>query len=361
MNKVLIIVLVIISQVGVFSLANAAVAFPVRYNADIKEDKNAKLLQLSNLNSQPFKEPLVFMFFGDVMVERGLDRTACAKGVKYFIGDLMGKGDRNFKNYDLVGANLEGVVAKNGVHSAPQMKYDFAFRPEIVSQFKDFGFNYFAIANNHITDQGESGLRQTRENLDKLGFSYSGCPDRTVGDCSMKIVERKGMKIAMLAFSNIFGRFDEKKITEKIKEAKKQSDLAVVNIHWGAEYQKRFSKSQQNLAHQMIDAGADVIIGHHPHVVQGAEIYKNKLIFYSLGNFIFDQFFSVETQTGLAVRFDISHNKLKAELKPFRGKQAKLRWLNDGEKKIWLDKFIKISDKSVKSVIKDGRMDIIRE
>lgn len=334
MKNPLIITLLIISQIGFFRVTQAS----------INESKSAKLL-----------------FFGDLMIERGLDRTARTKGIKYFLSDLAGEKNVNFASYDLIGANLEGTVIKNGVHSAPQTKYDFAFRPEVVKQFKDFGFDYFTIANNHITDQGTSGVRQTREKLGQLGFAYSGCPDRTVGDCSLKMVENNGVKFGMLAFSHIFGRFDEKKIVAKITKAKKQSDFVIVNIHWGKEYQKQFNKTQQNIAHVMIDAGADAVIGHHPHVVQGVEIYKNKPIFYSLGNFIFDQFFSVETQTGLAVSLDIDDKKISAKLRPFRGRKAKLAWLKNADEKIWLEKFIKISDKSVKNMIKDGQVDIVQD
>ena len=106
----------------------------------------------------------------------------------------------------------------------------------------------------------------------------------------------------------------------------------MVNAHWGEEYSAQFNRLQQELAHGFIDAGADAVIGHHPHVAQGMEVYKNKPIFYSLGNFVFDQYFSAETQTGLAVEFIFNGQGLDYKLHPFASKNSQIRLLDAKEK-----------------------------
>ncbi len=116
----------------------------------------------------------------------------------------------------------------------------------------------------------------------------------------------------MAGFSQVYGLLDADKMLETVRDLASSSDYVVVNIHWGIEYQSKHGQIQQDLAHKLVDAGADAIIGHHPHVVQGSEVYKGKPIFYSLGNFIFDQYFSVETQRGLAVGLSFSENSIEA-------------------------------------------------
>ncbi|MCD4761464.1 CapA family protein [bacterium] len=204
-------------------------------------------------------------------------------------------------------ANLEGAVTNSGEHYAPDKLYDFAFHPDLISGLKKYNFNFFNLANNHFDDQGKAGMEETRENLDRLGFNYSGDRNGIVSDHSKKIVELKNKKIGLIGFSALGNALDLEKAVRIVSELASTTDLVIVNIHWGEEYQLRSNKKQQELAHRLINADADVIIGHHPHVVQEIEVYKNKLIFYSLGNFIFDQYFSKETQEGLAI--EIIFNK----------------------------------------------------
>ena len=234
--------------------------------------------------------PLKFMFFGDLMLDRYVLDKVNNKSLDYLIKDLL--DSLNLENYDLVSANLEGAVTNKGEHYLPKYDYDFAFDPEIVEKLKEYNFNFFNIANNHLSDQGEKGIRETEENLDYLDFNFSGCRDGLIDDCSGNIVSIKNKKIGLLGFSLVYSKINESDLASEIIKVKESTDLVLVNIHWGEEYEKQFNKKQQDLAHLMINAGADIIIGHHPHVVQGIEIYKGKLICYSLGNFTFDQYFS---------------------------------------------------------------------
>ena len=120
----------------------------------------------------------------------------------------------------------------------------------------------------------------------------------------------------------VYGEIDRAKLAAEIARLKPQVDLVIVQLHWGTEYQAQFAQKQQKLAHYLIDNGADLIIGHHPHVIEGAEIYKNKAIFYSLGNFLFDQYWSLPTQRGLAVGITWSSREFSYQLFPLVAKQS---------------------------------------
>ncbi|MDD3284422.1 MAG: AmmeMemoRadiSam system protein B [Patescibacteria group bacterium] len=290
---------------------------------------------------------LNFLFFGDVMLDRNVKTKIKNSDLDYILKDFSGgEENRFFKGLDFVSLNLEGAVTDNGNHYSPTVAYDFAFDPNLVNKLHDYNFNFFNISNNHITDQGRIGLEETYKNLDKLNFNYSGCPDKEATNCS-KIINIGNCKIGTAGFSMVYGTFDSAKAIEEIKNLKSNSDIVIVNVHWGTEYTHINSALQQQIAHSFIDNGADMIIGHHPHVVQGMEIYKNKPIFYSLGNFIFDQYFSYDTQEGLSVGISIDLKNLddyKIYLFPFISNANKLRHMNESEINKFFDKFIDWSD-----------------
>lgn len=262
-----------------------------------------------------------FLFFGDLMLDRSVKKVIDDKGINHLFDGIAGEEKRFFKGVDIVSANLEGAVTNGGQHYSPSYAYDFAFHPDWISQLKEYKFNFFNLANNHLTDQGQKGVTETQENLDKLLLNYVGCSDGQVGSCSSRILDVAGKRIGFLGMSMVYSHFDMESIRTTVSELIDETDLIIANVHWGVEYTHQFNGIQQNIAHNLIDAGVDVIIGHHPHVVQGMEVYKDKPIFYSLGNFIFDQYFSNETQEGLAIGLatDLnSDNNYKLYLYPFK-------------------------------------------
>jgi poly-gamma-glutamate synthesis protein (capsule biosynthesis protein) len=129
-------------------------------------------------------------------------------------------------------------------------------------------------------------------------------------------------------------------------------------MHWGIEYKIVNSPAQQQLAHLIIDNGADLIIGHHPHVVQNIEEYKGKLIFYSLGNFIFDQYFKEEVQQGLAVGWEIYPQKYVFNLFPLQSKLSQPDLMSDQEKMEFLAQLAKNSSLSLEAQIKSGKIEV---
>ncbi len=283
-----------------------------------------------------------FLFFGDIMLDRNVGTKIAKNGLSPLLENLAGQENRFFRGSDIVMANLEGAVTDGGEHYAPEAGNDFAFSSEVVAELKKYNFNFFNIANNHLTDQGASGVKETRANLKKLGFNFSGCADAEVGECTGKVVEINGLKVAMLGLSMVYHNFDLTEAQKIVAEFKKQTDLVIVNIHWGTEYEHEYNTTQSINAHALVDSGADVIIGHHPHVVQGLEIYKNKPIFYSLGNFIFDQYFSPDTQTGLSlgVSIDAKTKKGSVYLFPLYSEASKVILYSEQDKVKFLQKFV---------------------
>jgi poly-gamma-glutamate synthesis protein (capsule biosynthesis protein) len=303
-----------------------------------------------------------FLFFGDMMLDRHVKPVIEKNGLNYILEKIAGGENRFFQGIDLISANLEGAVTSNGDHYNPIKAYDFAFVPKTVSEFKKYNFNFFNLANNHLLDQGSKGLEETKINLQTLDLNYSGCPNGVVGDCSSKLVELDNLKVGMIGLSAVSASLDQDKVKEIITELKKQADLVVANVHWGVEYEHKFNTTQQKFAYFLIDNGVDLIIGHHPHVVQGVEVYKEKLIFYSLGNFIFDQYFSADTQEGLGVGLNIekinNQKKYYFYLFPFISKSNQLELMKDEDKNNFFKKFLDWSDLDgdYVEVVKKGRL-----
>ncbi|HTX86565.1 MAG TPA: AmmeMemoRadiSam system protein B [Candidatus Nanoarchaeia archaeon] len=311
--------------------------------------------------------PLKLLFFGDIMLDRHVGEKIKASGTLDWILDGL-NNDGIFQGNDIVSANLEGAVTDNGTRLPPELSIDFAFTPKVVGQLAKYDFNYFNIANNHLADQGENGIIETEKNLTALGFNFAGCRDRAVGDCTAKVVGANGHRIGFTGASMVYGTLDENLLIDKVKELASSTDLVVAQMHWGTEYKHTANQNQIELAHKLIDAGADIVIGSHPHVVQSIEIYKNKPIFYSLGNFIFDQYFSTDTQEELGAKIATDGNFFQIDLLPIKSEVTRLRPMNDQpafakatadtEKNKFLSELAgwSIGDTSLKSEIKQGEI-----
>lgn len=302
---------------------------------------------------------LKMLFVGDIMLDRNIGEKIKSRGFNYLFVRLE-KENFDFKKYDLISANLEGAVTDQGAHYAPILGNDFAFSPETTGNLKKYNFKVFNLANNHFSDQGEKGISQTRDNLARLDFKYYGCVDGQAGECSYDIYEVNGLKIGLAGFSWVYRKFNEEAAQKIIRDLKNNTDAVIVNIHWGQEYNHIFNKAQALTARTLIDAGADLIIGHHPHVVEGMEKYKNKLIFYSLGNFIFDQYFSRDTQEALAVEFDFTDSgQAAARLLPLAAKRGQPALMAGSEKENYLEKIAGWSKGEKKFIeqIKRGELD----
>lgn len=253
------------------------------------------------------KKPITIFLAGDMMFDRGIRYYATVNGGNQYIFN----GVKHFlEQNDLNVLNLEGPITDNASlseGSAPGSYYNyfFTFDPSWAQTLYDNHIRLVNIGNNHINNFGAEGVRQTKQFLDGAKVGYFGAPDypKTAG------MEIRGVKLEFInynQFSAVSPETEEMQALENIRAAKQRADVVIVFPHWGEEYQDEPTEEQQRLAHEFIDEGADLVAGSHPHVIQTVEDYQGKRIYYSLGNFIFDQYFSKEVRTGLGVTVSIN-------------------------------------------------------
>ena len=204
-----------------------------------------------------------------------------------------------FENKDILFGNLETVLSTEGKKKEKAVLLYIA--PEKVKYLKDVNFDVLNLANNHIMDLGVAGFNKTLEVLMKNNLQFIGVSNNKY-NLDYIIIEKRGMKLGFLGYSNsgfvlpekniCINKLKLKNILKDIKFIKQKCDFAIVSLHWGIENVFYPSPQQIEFAHKLIDVGATIILGHHPHVIQGIEKYKNGLIAYSLGNFQFNPFVS---------------------------------------------------------------------
>jgi poly-gamma-glutamate synthesis protein (capsule biosynthesis protein) len=277
--------------------------FAGQNTAEIKIDNKKENQQIAEKLTIKSKKEVSLLFFGDLMFDRYIREVAEKKGNDFVfekITDLL-------KGNDLVVANLEGPITDNqskSVGTVPGEKghFIFTFNKSLAETLFRKNIKVANIGNNHILNFGENGLGQTKNYLTENGIEYFGDPKNSENNYLIK--ELEGIRMGFVGYNQFGGKTQETE--DNIKILKKKADIVAVYAHWGKEYEKMPSESIKNFAHSFVDNGADLIIGSHPHVVQNMEEYKGKRIYYSLGNFIFDQYFSLETMKGLAVKVMIN-------------------------------------------------------
>ncbi len=206
----------------------------------------------------------------------------------------------------------------------------FSADPGIIDGLVNAGIDYVSLANNHIGDAGDAGILQTIDNLDKRGLAHSGAGEDLAAARAPAMLEANGVTVAVLAYDAIARGYgagiDEagsstlslKRAKVDIKKARKAgADIIIVFPHWGTEYRAMPFKGQQQLARDIIDAGADMIIGNHAHWAAAMEVYEEKPIWYALGNFVFDQTWSEPTMEGITLELTFRGSALvQARMRP---------------------------------------------
>lgn len=245
------------------------------------------------------KKITTIRFGGDVMMTSFFADYINMYGVDYMwedVSDLFNKAD-----YSLV--NLETSVSLRGKSNKP-VGYGFRSHPDTLKGLVNAGIDFVTIANNHVFDYGEDAFYDTLKHLDEYKIAYTGAGRNINEAFKINYQDINDIKIAFLSATSNLGssiwEADSNKVGlaalkpqhyERLKqqtnEAKANSDFVILNLHWGVEYENYPEQEQIDLAHSLIDSGADIIIGHHPHVLQGIEYYKKGIIFYSVGNFNF--------------------------------------------------------------------------
>lgn len=319
------------------------------------EDKSADYL--SDLSLENFSSGIkTILLVGDIMLGRGVEGLIRKNSIYYPFQEI----NQFLRGVDIVFGNLEGPIVSNPPEF-PTNSLKFAFNPELIKGIFRSHFNLFSLANNHTPDMGKEGLAETKKWLRKYGMAFVGNPFSDSSDNLSYSFIRDN--ITFLAFNQIFPFIHkEEEMMKAIKTVKflNPDNFLIVSIHWGEEYQLTNSQTQQKLAYKIIEAGADLIIGHHPHVVQNIEKYRGKLIFYSLGNFIFDQYFSLDTQQGLAVGLEIYPDRLSCRLFPLQINLSQPALMKQNKASEFLIQLAKRSDDKLVDEIKGGIIKIER-
>ncbi len=285
----------------------------------------------------PTPKPIQIIFGGDIMFDRNIrlaaeeralgddseaTQAAVVEEIDYgFVFDTQLQ--QLLVEQDLVMINLEGPITDNqsiSVNTAPgsSNNFFFTFDPLVVETLQANNMWLVNLGNNHILNFDLSGLKTTDEYLQAAGIEWFGWvgPDSQYADWNRTsgVWEKDGFKLGLVNY-NQFGQQPLENVIEEIELLKDQVDWLVVYPHWGIEYETEANAVIQDQAHQFIDAGADAVIGAHPHVIQQVEEYQGKQIYYSLGNFVFDQYFQPEVKRGLLVKLEFDLSELEVESK----------------------------------------------
>jgi poly-gamma-glutamate synthesis protein (capsule biosynthesis protein) len=264
-------------------------------------------------------EKITLLFVGDIMLSRTVGTKIEEKGdptlpFKNTLG-LLSSADLSF-------GNLESPFFDSG----PRVKSGMIFKtePPYINGLVAAGFDVLNLANNHIMNKGVPGLSYTLNWLKIHGINSTGAGDSFTSAHAGTIAFAKSLRVGFLGYSYDNGYQDisntkspvvagmnEAQMNQDVSVLRQKVDLLIVTMHAGTEYTGKPAQQQISFARSAIDAGADLVIGHHPHVPQTIESYKNKWIFYSLGNFVFDQEWSAGTKEGLIASVELLNRAIK--------------------------------------------------
>ena len=236
-------------------------------------------------------EEITITFVGDVTLSAGVAENIENLSPQYPFEFVK----KELKNSDINVGNLEGPLTESN-NICEKSLVTLKCGEKGIEGLKEAGFTILTLANNHIMNYGDRGLCDTLRLLKENKILFMGAGKNGYEARKPVIIEKKGIKFAFLAYAGNRGAINRpgvaggniKKVLSDIKKIKENVNFIVVSIHWGLEFEDVPLPSEIIYAHTLIDNGVDLVIGHHPHVIRGIEEYKNKLIAYSLGNFVTD-------------------------------------------------------------------------
>lgn len=292
-------------------------------------------------------------FTGDVLLTGYLLTQYDKSGIE---GILQNELLEELRSADITMINEEFPFSTRGTPMQDK-QYTFRIEPERVSVFKDMGVDIVTLANNHTLDYGQDALVDTFDTLNKADIKYAGAGNNKEEAQELKTFELKGKTIGILAASRVipvpewtagispgmFTTYDPTSLINEITVAREKCDSVIVYVHWGIEKSEYPEEYQRELAKKYIDAGADMVVGAHPHVLQGIEYYNGKPVIYSLGNFIFGS--QISKTVLLKVNID-ENNQLGLSLTACKTNQQYILEKADNSKEIY-DYITQISTNTV--------------
>lgn len=293
-----------------------------------------------------------FIIAGDAMFDRNVWHNFKDVGLDKIFANLP---DNLFKGTDLSMLNHEGPISATAINDDYQSgSMVFNFPPVVPQVLKNLGIKAVSLANNHSFNALVSGFANTQKVLSAADIANFG--RQTGFDAKEDIIHQDGAIPLSIIGIDTLAKYDEKAFIAAIKKEKADGYFVIIFPHWGEEYKTVHNASQTTMANKWIDAGAGMIVGSHPHVVQDFEVIKGVPVVYSLGNFVFDQFFSDDTQHGLIVAGTVSEKQISLSFLPTKEVVVKPQLLKGAEKTSSIAKvldintpkgFIKISDDTI--------------
>lgn len=300
--------------IALFIVVVLMVSLPGLYHSEIaavKDDPDSRL---------------TLTFVGDMMFGRNIADVIIPKfGYEYLFQYVR----PYFKYSDYVTGNFENPVVFQDGYPKARKYIHLSTRPAVAKALKKVGFSTVNLANNHMKDFGKQGLLDTLRAFRDAKLDTVGAGSDLKSAAGVEYETVNGIKIATLGFSDVMpvdfrARHNRSGIAPAdpdvwfpaVAKAKKNAQLVIVHMHWGLEYDSRYHPRQKEFGRALIDAGADIVVGHHPHVLEPVEIYKNGVILYSLGNFIFDQGWSRTRESVLAQYKVLKNRTVRLEIYP---------------------------------------------
>ena len=255
---------------------------------------------------------LSISLIGDILMDGSVRAHINKNGFNY-----PWDGVRNyFQKDDITIGNLETSITNNGT-KWPNKQFNFRSDPRNIKAMEEAGIDVVSLANNHSLDYGYNGLIDTLGYIDNSKIKRVGAGHNKKDAMKGTIIEKNGVKMGIIGFSRVVpdvkwyatdkraglvGAYDPhiEEVLGRVREIRDEVDILVLSIHWGVERSDTPRKQEMDLAKRLVDSGVDIVMGHHPHVLQGIEIYKGKPIFYSLGNFVFGTSAELTSNTMIA-------------------------------------------------------------
>jgi poly-gamma-glutamate synthesis protein (capsule biosynthesis protein) len=294
------------------------------------------------------------MFVGDILLARNVEFLMNQLGADY---PYRGLDFRQFSENPEVVGNFESAIPFDHVPT-PTGMIRFSVDPQHLSALRAAGVTRVSLANNHSLDFGVGEFEHTVSQLEKVGISTFG-HQSAISRQSVSFVEIQGNMVAILAFHTLHTLPTYSELQEVFQYASARSDFQIAYVHWGDEYVAKHNSRQREAAERFIDAGADLIVGHHPHVVQDIQLVNDVPVFYSLGNYIFDQYDATATKEGLLLQLSFT-GETSVSLIPVSSAQtlSQPTVMGEREHSTFLRQLAKISDPALTKYISSGYLPI---
>lgn len=337
MNKlrkaILIIIFSFILGLLIFILLSKAVFAPTNINLSrliktINPSPPRISKEIIYENKEPDKDkPIILIFGGDVMLSRQVnDRMRRYQDYTWPFLKIAPL----FQAADLAIINLESPFTISNDYFVPTGSFSFKADPQAIIGLTTAGIDLTVLANNHIMNQGRAGLTTTKELTEANNIKTIGAGINEIEAHQPAIFTINNKKFGFLAYAYPedysvatsdrpgIANLDQEKMIIDITDLRNKVDVVIVNMHSGVEYTYQPNQQQISFARKAVEAGADLVVGHHPHWPQSWELYQNKPIIYSLGNLVFDQMWSKETTIGLIARLTWNDNWQTLEFIPIK-------------------------------------------